>query len=137
MGHFIVGVLTGILICGVVMLVRCAAWYEHKHPEDDYWHGSLLYQRLYLCWKDCSDIRRSLQKNDEKSDKRVNQDYQKKKEQTYFASSIELLIVILENTGYLGYESPSQLYQDRIILITDMVGKGCLLCTENTKLLFF
>ena len=32
MGHFIVGVLTGILICGVVMLVRCAAWYEHKHP---------------------------------------------------------------------------------------------------------
>ena len=35
------------------------------------------------------------------------------------------------------HESPSQLYQDRIILITDMAGKGCLLCTENTKLLFF
>ena len=47
------------------------------------------------------------------------------------------MIVILEKVGYLGYESPSQLYQDRIILITDMVGKGCLLCTENTKLLFF
>ena len=39
-----------------------------------------------------------------------------------FASSIELLIVVLENVGYLGYESPSQLYQDRIIHITDMVG---------------
>ena len=57
--------------------------------------------------------------------------------QVGFASSIELLIVILENVGYLGYESPSQLYQDRIIRITDIVGKGCLLYTENTKLLFF
>ena len=32
------------------------------------------------------------------------------------------MIVILEKVGYLGYESPSQLYQDRIILITDMVS---------------
>ena len=57
--------------------------------------------------------------------------------QVGFASSIVLLIVILENVGYLGYESPSQLYQDRIILITDMVGKGCLLYAQNIKLLFF
>ena len=42
MGHFIVGVLTGILICGGGWLVRCAAWYEHKHPEDDYWHRRVL-----------------------------------------------------------------------------------------------
>lgn len=64
MGHFIVGVLTGILICGVVMLVRCAAWYEHKHPEDDYWHRRVLpyahekQNALLKAAKDmaCSDI---------------------------------------------------------------------------------
>jgi hypothetical protein len=64
MGHFIVGVLSGILICGVVMLVRCAAWYEHKHPEDDYWHRRVLpyahekQNALLKAAKDmaCSDI---------------------------------------------------------------------------------
>ena len=64
MGHFIVGILTGILICGVVMLVRCVAWYEHKHPEDDYWHRRVLpyahekQNALLKAAKDmaCSDI---------------------------------------------------------------------------------
>ena len=39
---FLIGVLAGILICAVVMLVRCAMWYEHRHPEDDYWHRRAL-----------------------------------------------------------------------------------------------
>lgn len=38
MGLFIGGILTGILMCVVIMLVRCAAWFERMHPEDDYWH---------------------------------------------------------------------------------------------------
>ena len=37
MGMFIVGILTGIVMCMVAMLVRCVLWYEKKHPEDDYW----------------------------------------------------------------------------------------------------
>ena len=37
MGQFIVGVFTGIVMCAVVMMVRCVLWYEKKHPEDDYW----------------------------------------------------------------------------------------------------
>ena len=38
MGLFLIGALAGILTCAVLMLVRCAVWYEHRHPEDDYWH---------------------------------------------------------------------------------------------------
>ena len=37
MGQFLVGVVTGIVMCVVVMMVRCVLWYEKKHPEDDYW----------------------------------------------------------------------------------------------------
>lgn len=41
MGLFIAGMAAGIMSCVVVMLVRCAAWYEVKHPEDDYWHRNI------------------------------------------------------------------------------------------------
>ena len=41
MGLFTAGLVTGVMACAVVMLVRCAAWYELKHPEDDYWHRSI------------------------------------------------------------------------------------------------
>lgn len=41
MGLFTAGFLTGIMACILTMLVRCAAWYERKHPEDDYWHMSI------------------------------------------------------------------------------------------------
>ena len=42
MGPFLIGFLAGILTCSVLMLVRCAVWYEHRHPEDDYWHRRAL-----------------------------------------------------------------------------------------------
>ena len=42
MGLFLIGALAGILTCAVLMLVRCAVWYEHRHPEDDYWHRRTL-----------------------------------------------------------------------------------------------
>ena len=35
------------------------------------------------------------------------------------------------------YESPFQLYQDRIILTTDMIEKGGLLCTQKHKTAVF
>lgn len=38
MGQFVVGTITGIVMCSVVLMVRCVLWYEKKHPEDDYWH---------------------------------------------------------------------------------------------------
>ena len=38
MGLFIAGFVTGIMGCILTMLIRCAVWYERKHPEDDYWH---------------------------------------------------------------------------------------------------
>lgn len=41
MEMFIAGFFTGIMACILTMLVRCAAWYERKHPEDDYWHRSI------------------------------------------------------------------------------------------------
>ena len=41
MGLFTAGLVTGVMACAVVMLVRCAAWYELKHPEDDYWHRGI------------------------------------------------------------------------------------------------
>ena len=41
MGLFTAGLFTGVLACAVIMLVRCAAWYEAKHPEDDYWHRNI------------------------------------------------------------------------------------------------
>ena len=42
MGLFTAGLFTGVLACAVIMLVRCAAWYEVRHPEDDYWHRNIL-----------------------------------------------------------------------------------------------
>lgn len=41
MGLFTAGLFTGVLACVVIMLVRCAAWYEARHPEDDYWHRNI------------------------------------------------------------------------------------------------
>ena len=41
MGLFTAGLVAGVMACSVIMLVRCAAWYELKHPEDDYWHRSI------------------------------------------------------------------------------------------------
>lgn len=41
MGLFTAGLFTGVLACAVIMLVRCAAWYEARHPEDDYWHRNI------------------------------------------------------------------------------------------------
>ena len=38
MAQFTVGVAAGILVCIVVLLVRCCLWFEKQHPEDDYWH---------------------------------------------------------------------------------------------------
>jgi Mg/Co/Ni transporter MgtE len=38
MWAYVVGILTGIVMCMVAMLVRCVVWYGKKHPEDDYWH---------------------------------------------------------------------------------------------------
>jgi len=38
MGQFVAGVLAGSVMCVVIMLIRCALWFEKRHPEDDYWH---------------------------------------------------------------------------------------------------
>ena len=40
MGCYFCGILTGILFCVMVLLVRCAVWFEITHPEEDYWHRS-------------------------------------------------------------------------------------------------
>ena len=40
MGYYFCGILTGILFCVMVLLVRCAVWFEITHPEEDYWHRS-------------------------------------------------------------------------------------------------
>ena len=38
MGQFVFGAFAGIVMCAVVLMVRCVLWYERQHPEDDYWH---------------------------------------------------------------------------------------------------
>ena len=42
MGYYFCGILTGILFCVMVLLVRCAVWFEITHPEEDYWHRSAM-----------------------------------------------------------------------------------------------
>ncbi len=44
MGQFVIGVFMGIVMCAVVMMVRCVLWYEKKHPEDDYWRRLITEQ---------------------------------------------------------------------------------------------
>ena len=44
MGLFAAGIITGILLCAMAELVRCALWFEIMHPEDDYWHRSAMIQ---------------------------------------------------------------------------------------------
>lgn len=44
MGLFAAGIITGILLCAMTELVRCALWFEIMHPEDDYWHRSAMIQ---------------------------------------------------------------------------------------------
>lgn len=41
MGLYIFGVMTGLLMCAMVLLIRCAVWFELRHPEDDYWHRGI------------------------------------------------------------------------------------------------
>lgn len=38
---FTAGLITGLMACVMIMLIRCAAWYEAKHPEEDYWHRKI------------------------------------------------------------------------------------------------
>jgi hypothetical protein len=38
MGQFVFGAFAGIVMCSVILMVRCVLWYEKRHPEDDYWH---------------------------------------------------------------------------------------------------
>ena len=42
MGYYFCGILTGVLFCVMVLLVRCAVWFEITHPEEDYWHRSAM-----------------------------------------------------------------------------------------------
>ena len=42
MGYYFCGILTGILFCVMVLLVRCAVWFEIRHPEEDYWHRNAM-----------------------------------------------------------------------------------------------
>jgi len=41
MGLYIFGIMTGILMCAMALLIRCAVWFELRHPEDDYWHRGI------------------------------------------------------------------------------------------------
>ena len=38
MGQFVFGAFAGIVMCSVILMVRCVLWYERQHPEDDYWY---------------------------------------------------------------------------------------------------
>lgn len=61
MGLFTAGLFTGVLACVVIMLVRCAAWYEARHPEDDYWHRKI--------WRLEADVSGAEQKTTEQETK--------------------------------------------------------------------
>ena len=59
MGLFLMGFLAGILACAVIMLVRCAVWYEQRHPEDDYWHRKTMpntHEKQDLLMQTAADI---------------------------------------------------------------------------------
>lgn len=59
MGLLLMGFLAGILACAVIMLVRCAVWYEQRHPEDDYWHRRTMpytHEKQELLMQAAADI---------------------------------------------------------------------------------